>query len=105
MGRKGIAALIAGGSAIGLAATFAAPAALADNAAPGGAAKTCTCRHKGQNFELGALVCLRSPQGPQLARCGVFLNNTSWQFTGQSCVVSMPQSRPMIRLATHNPQQ
>lgn len=103
MGKKRIAALVAAGWAASLAVISAAPAASGEDIAPGGSAKTCTCRYQGQNFELGTLVCLRSPQGPQLARCGVFLNNTSWQFTGQSCTISMRQSRPTIRVATHDP--
>lgn len=48
----------------------------------------CTCRYRGQDFQLGDRVCLNSPDGPQQAECGFVLNNTSWNFTGLSCVYS-----------------
>ena len=98
MGTKRIAALIAAGLAAAANVGLQAVAQDAPN-------KTCTCRAKGHDYPFGAIVCLPSPTGPQLARCGVFLNNTSWQFTGQSCVISMPQSVPMLRLAAHDPRQ
>ena len=98
MGMQTIAALIVAGLAV----VSAAPAASAQDAVAGGAAKTCTCRHNGQNYELGALVCLRGPEGPRLARCGTFLNNTAWQFTGKFCVISTPRSTPTLRLAANH---
>lgn len=48
----------------------------------------CTCRYQGQDFQLGDMICLKSPNGPQLARCGFVQNNTSWNFTGAGCVYS-----------------
>ena len=39
----------------------------------------CTCRAEGTSFALGAGVCMRTPDGPQLVRCERVLNNTSWQ--------------------------
>ncbi len=48
----------------------------------------CTCRYKGQDYQQGDMVCLNSPSGPQLARCGFVLNNTSWNFTGMGCLYS-----------------
>jgi hypothetical protein len=38
----------------------------------------CTCRAQGTSFALGAVVCLKTPEGPRLARCERVLNNTSW---------------------------
>jgi len=48
----------------------------------------CTCRYKGQDYQVGDMLCLSSPDGPQLARCGFVFNNTSWNFTGTGCLYS-----------------
>ena len=48
----------------------------------------CTCRSQGRDYKLGVSVCLQSPKGPRIAICGMVLNNTSWQFSDQPCVVS-----------------
>jgi len=48
----------------------------------------CTCRARGQAFELGQSTCLPSPKGPRMATCGMVFNNTSWQFTDTPCVIS-----------------
>jgi hypothetical protein len=45
----------------------------------------CYCRAQGRRFGMGDQVCLRSPDGPRLARCVMDLNVTSWRFTGESC--------------------
>jgi len=57
----------------------------------------CTCRARGQAFELGQSTCLPSPKGPRMATCGMVLNNTSWQFTDTPCVISRaaPQDEPI----------
>jgi hypothetical protein len=50
------------------------------------AAADCTCRGRdGFDFQLGALMCLNTANGPQLARCEMVLNNSSWKVTGESC--------------------
>ena len=41
----------------------------------------CKCRSAGQSYDLGAVVCIRG----QLARCEMFLNNTSWKIIADSC--------------------
>ena len=48
-------------------------AAVADGPIP------CTCRAAGTSHALGAVVCLKTPAGPRLARCERLLNNTSWK--------------------------
>ncbi len=79
--------LIAGVSlAIGLAAAPARAEGLMN--VQGQPGLNCTCRYRGQDFQLGDRVCLNSPDGPQQAECGFVLNNTSWNFTGLSCVYS-----------------
>ena len=44
----------------------------------------CTCRAGGENFQLGAQICI----GNQIVRCAMDLNVTSWKSVGSAC----PQS-------------
>ncbi len=59
----------------------------------------CQCRYQGQRYNLGEFACIRS----KLARCDMFLNNTSWTFLDDSCgavrLETPPQSRPAATLA------
>lgn len=48
----------------------------------------CTCRYFEVNYRLGETVCLRSPEGPRLARCSMVLNNTTWETLDRSCPTS-----------------
>lgn len=52
------------------------------------APQTCTCRAQGADYQVGALVCLSTPNGSSMARCEMVLNNTSWTFLNAPC----PQS-------------
>ncbi|MDJ1159266.1 hypothetical protein QNA08_13580 [Chelatococcus sp. SYSU_G07232] len=45
----------------------------------------CTCRAQGHDFQLGESACIRTSDGPRRAVCGMELNNTSWQVTGETC--------------------
>ncbi|KAA2242365.1 hypothetical protein F0L46_02855 [Salinarimonas soli] len=45
----------------------------------------CYCRAQGRQFGMGEQVCLRSPEGPRMARCVMDLNVTSWRFTQDPC--------------------
>jgi hypothetical protein len=45
----------------------------------------CTCRAGGQSFEMGATICLRTPEGSRMARCVMVINNPSWEPTDKSC--------------------
>ena len=56
----------------------------------------CVCRARGQEFELGASVCLPTPKGARMATCGMVLNNTSWQFSDIPCVVSVLRMRERL---------
>jgi hypothetical protein len=38
----------------------------------------CKCIANGRTFHHGEIACLRLPSGPQLAQCGMVLNNSSW---------------------------
>jgi hypothetical protein len=53
----------------------------------------CRCRFKGSAYRLGDTVCMATPQGVQLARCDLFLNNTSWVPTGVPCTMSRLETR------------
>jgi hypothetical protein len=81
-----------------------APVVMAQSAPPGEAWKSsphhgvlngatgkpipCVCRFKGQDFRLGAAVCMNTHVGTVIARCDLMLNNTSWVPTDEPCVVS-----------------
>jgi hypothetical protein len=64
---------------LGIGALLWSQAASADGPIP------CTCRAEGTSFALGAVVCMKTPDGPQLVRCERVLNNTSWQPTKVPC--------------------
>lgn len=54
----------------------------------------CICRFNGQEYRLGQIVCISSPSGSTLSRCGLHLNNTSWVPLGVPCTTSaLPMSR------------
>ncbi len=48
----------------------------------------CRCRFQGSAFKLGDTVCMSTHLGVQLARCDLYLNNTSWVPTGVPCTMS-----------------
>jgi hypothetical protein len=64
----------------------------------------CVCRYKGQDFKLGASVCMNTYQGTVIARCDLNLNNTTWAPTDEPCVVSMsrPGNPTVASYARHN---
>ncbi len=86
------------GAAFGLAAWALSPGvALAEGASgvvPSGEAAQipCLCRYAGTTYEQAECACLPTPNGPRLACCGKVLNNSSWMFLGESCLLS--QNRP-----------
>ena len=55
----------------------------------------CRCRFRDSDFKLGDTVCMNTHLGVQLARCDLFLNNTSWVPIGVPCTMS----RLPVRLA------
>jgi hypothetical protein len=48
----------------------------------------CLCRFRDTDYRLGDTVCMNTYQGVQLARCDLFLNNTSWVPIGVPCTMS-----------------
>jgi hypothetical protein len=53
----------------------------------------CRCRYRESDFKLGDTVCMNTYLGVQLARCDLFLNNTSWVPIGVPCTMSRLQTR------------
>ena len=65
-----------------------------------GADKKCQCRFEGQRYNIGEYACIRS----KIARCDMFLNNTTWTFLEDSCGVSKlqdPHSNPPTATTLH----
>jgi len=48
----------------------------------------CKCMANGRVFHHGEIACLRLPSGPQLAQCGMVLNNSSWIKLQDGCPVA-----------------
>ncbi|MGF1476235.1 MAG: hypothetical protein ACFB6S_11795 [Geminicoccaceae bacterium] len=55
---------------------------------------SCTCLFQGTSYELGAVVCVNSPEGMRLARCEKVQNVSSWTFSDQLCPVVRQETRP-----------
>ena len=53
----------------------------------------CRCRFRDSDYRLGATVCMNTHLGVQLARCDLFLNNTSWVPIGTPCTMSALPTR------------
>lgn len=68
-------------------------------AAAARAGPSCTCRANGQKFEQGQILCIRG----KLARCEMFLNNSSWKIISDICPQAslslgaiLPAPRPQL---------
>ena len=68
-------------------------AAVLQSSAPAqvhGVESPCTCRGPGGgDYELDTCICINTAAGPQMACCGLVLNNTSWEFTGAPCPTAL----------------
>jgi hypothetical protein len=53
----------------------------------------CRCRYRDNDYRLGSTVCMSTHLGVQLARCDLFLNNTSWVPLGVPCTISQLPTR------------
>jgi hypothetical protein len=58
-----------------------------------GEAIPCRCRYRESDFKLGDTVCMNTHLGVQMARCDLFLNNTSWVPIGVPCTMSRLPTR------------
>ncbi len=63
----------------------------------------CRCRARGVIATEGETLCIRTPNGPRLARCGKVSNVASWTFLDGPCPqaalgrVILKQSSPILR--------
>lgn len=48
----------------------------------------CVCRFQGRDYPVGAAVCMQTHVGVVIAKCDLFLNNTTWAPTADPCTVS-----------------
>lgn len=53
----------------------------------------CTCRYSGQEVGLNQCVCMITPNGMRRACCGLVLNNTSWTFFKDGCVLASSKKK------------
>jgi hypothetical protein len=68
---------------------------------PSPAGADCICRAKGRIFHHGDVACLALPSGPQLARCGMVLNNSAWIKLQDGCPVTRLSPPAEPRLSAH----
>jgi hypothetical protein len=50
-------------------------------------AHDCKCRYVGGEVKQGETACISTAKGKSLARCEMFLNNSSWTVLNQPCDV------------------
>jgi hypothetical protein len=58
----------------------------------------CRCLYRGKAFKLGDIVCMRTHVGIVMTRCELFLNNTAWVPTNESCTISGSTRGPVANL-------
>lgn len=61
------------------------PAGAQQAQAPGHNPIECYCRAEGRTFAQGETLCLKTPEGPRLARCQMEINVMSWNITATPC--------------------
>jgi len=55
------------------------------------AGPNCTCRFRGENFQIGEVACIMG----ELKQCEMKLNNTSWRKVSEGCPqVQLQQNQP-----------
>ena len=45
----------------------------------------CMCRAEGREFDIGATICLQTPEGRRIATCEMDQNVTTWRPTPRRC--------------------
>ncbi|MEL6289156.1 MAG: hypothetical protein AAFQ42_04680 [Pseudomonadota bacterium] len=50
--------------------------------------RPCTCRYRGSDVQVGQSICMRTTNGMRRATCSRYLNNTSWEISGDDCAIS-----------------
>lgn len=60
-------------------------------ATPAGA-HDCQCRFFGQSYNQGETVCMRG----KIARCAMYLNNSSWKVVAEACPLALSPEPPRL---------
>ena len=63
----------------------------------------CKCMANGRVFHHGEIACLRLPSGPQLAQCGMVLNNSSWIKLQDGCPLARTSAKDIAGRMTPAP--
>lgn len=58
------------------------------------------CRYEGRIFDQGDVVCIRLDGRARLARCGMMLNNASWNFLEDGCPTALMTPLPENRTSS-----
>ncbi|MCC6468216.1 MAG: hypothetical protein IT563_07840 [Alphaproteobacteria bacterium] len=58
----------------------------------GAARADCNCLYNGQRYEQEDTVCMRTPQGMRMARCGMLENVAWWQMLDEPCPGTVSES-------------
>ena len=56
----------------------------------------CTCRYAGQSYLQGTCVCIVTSNGARRACCNKVLNNSSWNFKGETCPIASAPGQPLV---------
>ncbi len=63
------------------------------------------CRYEGRIFNQGDMVCISVDGRTRLARCGMMLNNASWNFIQDGCPTAALTPLPGARSSGERPSQ
>ena len=62
-----------------------------------GARAECNCLYNGQRYEQEDTVCMRTPQGTRMARCGMLDNIAWWEMLDDPCPGTVSDRRQSLR--------
>ncbi len=65
----------------------------------GDARGECNCLYNGQRYEQEDTVCMRTPQGMRLARCGMLDNIAWWEMLDEPCQGQVSELPPKLPAA------
>ncbi len=62
------------------------------------ASADCRCLYSGHYYQAGEFACIRTPNGPRLARCAKVSNLSSWRFLKNGCGPTARRATPIRAL-------
>lgn len=62
----------------------------------GAARAECNCLYNGQRYEQEDTVCMRTPQGQRMARCGMLDNIAWWEMLDEPCPGTVSDRRQAL---------